>query len=91
MFLDNAIEAWETMQKSVCRSGARPGGEFRSGRGSKQRDQLIAIRETLEQQEGGTPNVIAFERFEATHIGHVSKAKMNRNGLTEQLEKDWLN
>ena len=45
-------------RRQAVGSVARPGGEFRSGRGSQQRDQLNAIRETLEQLEGGTPNVI---------------------------------
>tara|TARA_B100001063_G_scaffold236435_1_gene256207 strand:- start:616 stop:849 length:234 start_codon:yes stop_codon:yes gene_type:complete len=35
-----------------------PSGDFHSDGGSERRDQLNAIRETLEQLEGGTPNVI---------------------------------
>jgi len=46
---------YSVLRKSGGGKRARPGGEFRSGRGSQQRDQLNAIRETLEQLEGGSP------------------------------------
>jgi len=51
---ENTIHSFSVAVGSV----ALPSGDFRSDRGSEQRDQLNAIRETLEQLEGGTPNVI---------------------------------
>ena len=53
----------QTKPEQRCRSQgagsvALPGGDFHSDGGSEKRNQLNAFRETLEQLEGGTPNVI---------------------------------